>query len=150
MSVFSSSVVLLILVRNFLEISSFRGTLSPRSTCLTHPCLNVPCPAAVSCDVGFVLVPQPCTIRSCPVLPVRATRQLHVGGTRRNLVLPPALVESFFRGAITAIKDEVYMMPDLKPKQVQLHTMHSRAAKCCIVHRGTSRDALTYCEVFVT
>ena len=33
--------------------------------------------------------------------------QLHVGGTRRNLVLPPALVESFFRGAITAIKDEV-------------------------------------------
>lgn len=30
-----------------------------------------------------------------------------MGGTRRNLVLPPALVESFFRGAITAIKDEV-------------------------------------------
>ncbi|CAB1111260.1 unnamed protein product [Ectocarpus sp. CCAP 1310/34] len=34
-------------------------------------------------------------------------KELHVGGTRRNLVLPPALVESFFRGAITAIKDEV-------------------------------------------
>ncbi|CAM9758574.1 unnamed protein product, partial [Discosporangium mesarthrocarpum] len=44
-------------------------------------------------------------------------KELHVGGTRRNLVLPPALVETFFRGAITAIKDEVatqLFSPDLE------------------------------------